>query len=98
MYFFIRTNNPRPAFHIDMTPEERTIMQNHVEYWSEKAGRGIAIVFGPVMDPQGVYGMGVYKAEDEAEVRRLLDGDPAKGLLQYEVTPMLRAVVGTPGE
>ncbi len=94
MYFFVRTNNPRPTFHLDMTPEERAVMERHVAYWSEKAERGIAIVFGPVMDPAGVYGMGVYNVEDEAEMRRLLDADPAKGLLQYEVAPMPRAVVG----
>ncbi len=94
MYFFVRTNNPRPTFHLDMTPEERAVMQDHVAYWTDKARRGIAIVFGPVMDRAGVYGMGVYKVEDEDEMRRLLDGDPANGLLQYEVTPMTRAVVG----
>jgi hypothetical protein len=94
MYFFVRTNNPRPTFHLDMTPEERAVMQKHVEYWSEKAERSIAIVFGPVMDPGGVYGMGVYKVEDEAEMRRLIDGDPARGLLQYQLAPMPRAVVG----
>ncbi len=94
MYFFVRTDNPRPTFHLDMTPKERLVMEKHVAYWSEKAERGIAIVFGPVMDPAGVYGMGVYNVEDEAEMRRLLDADPAKGLLQYEVAPMPRAVVG----
>ena len=94
MYFFVKTKNPRPTFHLDMTDEERAIMQRHVAYWSEKAARGIAIVFGPVMDPQGVYGMGVYQVEDEAEMRNLLEHDPANGLLQYDVLPMARAVVG----
>ena len=94
MYFFVRTNNPRPTFHLDMTPDERAVMQRHVAYWSEKAEQGIAIVFGPVMDSKGVYGMGVYKVEDEAEMRRLIDADPANGLLQYEIAPMPRAVVG----
>ena len=95
MFFFVRTQNPRPTFHLDMTAEERTIMQSHVAYWSEKAARGIAIVFGPVMDPQGVYGVGVYQVEDEAEMRNLIEHDPANGLLRYEVFPMARAVVGT---
>ncbi len=94
MYFFVRTNNPRPTFHLDMTPDERATMQQHVEYWSDKAARGIAVVFGPVMDPRGVYGMGVYKVDDEAEMRRLIDADPANGLLQYEIAPMPRAIVG----
>ena len=94
MYFFIKTQNPRPTFHLDMTAEERTIMERHVAYWSEKATQGIAIVFGPVMDPQGVYGIGIYQVQDEAEMRILLELDPAFGLLQYELLPMARAVVG----
>jgi uncharacterized protein len=97
MFFFIKSENPRPTFHLDMTTEERAIMERHVAYWSEKATHGIAIVFGPVMDPKGVYGIGVYRVRDEAEVRDLLDHDPANGLLKYEVLPMARAVVGTPG-
>ena len=96
MYFFIKTQNPRPTFHLDMTTEERVIMERHVAYWSEKATRGIAIVFGPVMDPKGVYGIGVYQVRDEAEMRNLLEQDPANGLLQYEVLPKARAVVRTP--
>jgi uncharacterized protein YciI len=78
-----------------MTDEERTIMQRHVAYWSEHAARGIAIVFGPVMDPQGVYGIVVCQVEDESEMRELLAHDPANGLLRYDVLPMARAVVGT---
>ncbi len=95
MYFFVKTQNPRPTFHLDMTPEERSVMDRHVAYWSEKATQGIAIVFGPVMDPKGVYGMGVYQVQDEAEMHELLKHDPANGLLQYEIFPMPRAVVGT---
>ena len=95
MYFFVKTQNPRPTFHLDMTDAERQTMQRHTAYWSEKASRGIAIVFGPVMDPNGVCGIGIYQVRDEAEMRDLLDHDPANGLLKYEVLPMARAVVGT---
>ncbi len=97
MYFFVRTQNPRPTFHLDITPEERAVMDRHVAYWSDKAARGLAIVFGPVADPKGVYGIGVYQVQDEAEMRSLLEQDPAKGLLSYEVLPMPRAVVGRLG-
>lgn len=95
MYFFVKTKNPRPTFHLDMTTEERAIMDRHVAYWSEQARQGIAIVFGPVMDPEGVYGIGVYHVQDETEMRTLIAHDPANGLLQYDVFPMPRAVVGT---
>ena len=94
MFFFVYTRNPRPSFHIDMTPEERETMQSHVEYWSEKARRGIAVVFGPVMDPAGVYGIGVFQVGSEAEMQQLLEQDPARGLLQYQLFPMPRAIIG----
>lgn len=96
MYVFVRTNNPRPTFHLDMTPDEKELMRRHVVYWSEKADAGIAVVFGPVLDPKGVYGIGVYRVDDEAHMRRLISEDPALGLLQYEVLEMPRAVVGKP--
>ncbi len=95
MFFFVTTNNPRPTFNLDMTPAERDTMNRHVAYWSEKAARGIAIVFGPVKDPNGVFGMGVYKVQDEAEMRALIERDPANGLLKYKILPMANAVVGT---
>jgi hypothetical protein len=94
MYFFVKTQNPRPTFHLDMSTDERTIMNKHVAYWSEKAEKGIAIVFGPVMDPQGVYGIGVCQTRDEAEMNELIKNDPAIGLLKYDLFPMPRAVIG----
>ena len=96
MFYFVRTQNPRPTFHLDMTEDERSLMNDHVAYWSEKAAKGIAVVFGPVMDPHGVYGIGVYRVRDGLEMQALLDGDPAKGLLHYEMFQMPRAIVGTP--
>jgi hypothetical protein len=94
VYFFVKTNNPRPTFHLDINADERGIMNRHVEYWTELARQGISVVFGPVADPHGFYGIGVYKVEDEAQMQGLLDEDPAKGLLVYEATPMANAVVG----
>ncbi len=94
MYIFVRTNNPRPSFHLDMTGEERATMTDHVAYWTQRAKEGISILFGPVADPAGFYGIGVYRVDDEAHMRRLIEDDPANGLLKYEITPMADAVVG----
>ncbi len=94
MYFFVKTHNPRPTFHLDMTPEEREIMNRHVEYWKGKADQGIAIAFGPVIDPAGVYGIGIHRTKDEAEMRELLSHDPANSILKYEVLPMAQVVIG----
>jgi len=94
VYFFLRTNNPRPTFHLDMTDQERDTMTRHVAYWTEKAKEGISVVFGPVAHPDGFFGIGVYKVNDEAEMRRLVEADPANGLLRCEILPMANAVVG----
>ena len=72
-------------------------MGDHVAYWTDLADRGIAIVFGPVGDPDGVWGVGILEVEDEAELQSLLANDPViKAALgaKYETLPMLRAVTG----
>jgi hypothetical protein len=77
-----------------MTAEEREVMSRHVAYWTERAREGISIVFGPVADPGGFYGIGVHQVDDEAQMRQLLGDDPADGLLAFELRPMANAVVG----
>src|SRR5208283_3626666 len=52
-FFFCRLIPPRPTFAADMTPDEASIMQSHVAYWSDLLARGKAVVFGPVADPHG---------------------------------------------
>jgi uncharacterized protein YciI len=94
VFVFVRTNNPRPTFHLDMTAEEKQVMQRHVAYWSETAAKGIAVAFGPVLDPRGVYGIGVYKVDDLAHMQRLIAEDPAGTLLKYEIFEMPRVVLG----
>lgn len=78
MYIFCRAKNPRPTFHLDMTDAERAIMSRHAAYWSEKAQNGKAVVFGPVLDPRGIFGIGVYQVQDEEEFRAYLKEDPAR--------------------
>lgn len=96
-YFLCRLIPPRPSFPADMTPDEAKVMQAHVGYWTEQAERGVAVVFGPVADPKGAWGVGIVAMRDEAEVRALEAGDPAiasRRGFRYEVLPMLQAVVG----
>lgn len=86
--FFLKLNPPRPQFMMDMTADEKVIMQLHVSYWNDLLGKGIAIVFGPVLDPKGVYGAGVVPAENEKKLKQLIADDPASGLNKYEYYPM----------
>lgn len=94
-YFLCRLIPPRPTFAQDMSAEEADMMKRHAVYWTELLARGSAIVFGPVGDPAGVWGMVVVRAADEAEVKALTAADPAIAAgrgLRFEVLPMLRAV------
>ena len=65
-------------------------MSKHIVYWTDQVKQGTAVVFGPVLDPKGVYGIGVVEIEDEARLRVLLARDPAvkAGLQRDEFYPM----------
>jgi len=91
-HFALKLISCRPTFAQDMTPEERVIMQQHVVYWRELMDKGKVLVFGPVMDPKAVYGLGIIEAENEEEVKAFIANDPATKINTYEFYPM-RAVV-----
>lgn len=75
-HFFLRLNAPRPTFPADITDAERAVMNEHGAYWRVLTEKGTAVVFGPVLDPKGVFGMAVVEVANEAEARALADGDP----------------------
>ena len=88
-HFFLKLNPPRPTFAQDMSEDERSIMTQHVAYWTDLMAKNTAIVFGPVLDPNGVYGVGVVEVDSEEEVNNLIASDPANGLNRYEMFPMM---------
>ena len=95
-YFVNRLLGPRPTFPMDITPDERELMGAHAQYWMRHMAEGRVVVFGPVADPKGVWGLGVVRARDEAEVEAMLAGDPvivAQRGFSYESLPMLSAVL-----
>ncbi|MGB7260391.1 MAG: YciI family protein [Pseudolabrys sp.] len=75
--FFLKLIAPRPTFAMDMDDAEKKMMHEHFLYWKGRQDAGEVIVFGPVLDPQGPYGMGVISAADETGARAFADGDPA---------------------
>ena len=93
-HFMLKSIPPRQTFQQDMTEEERNIMKQHVAYWTDKADMGIAIVFGPVFDPQGGYGLGIVQVDNEEQVHDLIKDDPAvkSELMRTEFHPM-RAIL-----
>lgn len=84
VHYTLYLNPPRPTFMQDMTDEERSIMQKHIVYWNDLMSQGKVLAFGPVLDPQGVYGLGIVEVENEDQVKTMISKDPANGLNKYE--------------
>jgi uncharacterized protein YndB with AHSA1/START domain len=94
-YFLCRLIPPRATFPFDMSAEEGAMMGRHADYWRARLGAGGAIVFGPVADPAGPWGLGVLRAADRGAADALLADDPAitsgRGF-RYEVLPLMSAM------
>ena len=91
-YFVLKLNPNRPDFAQTMTDVEKDIMQQHVMYWQKYMQQGVMLILGPVLDPAGMYGLGIIAVDSEEEVRPLIDNDPASKINKYEYFPMLAVV------
>jgi uncharacterized protein YciI len=90
-HYLFKLIPPRPSFAHDMTEEERALMEQHADYWRGLLDQGIVLVFGPVFDPKGPYGVAIATAEDEAAALALTAEDPvvkAQSGFAWEVLPM----------
>jgi uncharacterized protein len=76
-HFLLKLVAPRPTFANDMNDQEKAMMQEHFLYWKDRQDRGDVLVFGPVLDPEGAYGMGIVSLTYEAEARAFAAADPA---------------------
>ena len=95
-YYLCRLNGPRPTFPADATDAERALMQEHVRYWMPQIEARKVVVFGPVMDPAGVWGVAVLELPDDDEPARYTAHDPvllADAGFSYDVFPMASAIV-----
>ena len=75
-----------------MSESERAIMQQHLGYWKTCMDKGRVIVFGPVLDPAGAYGLGIVAVDSEEELQTFMKNDPAAKINRYEYHPMLAVV------
>ena len=93
--FVFRLKAPRPNFALDMTDDEREIMGRHAAHWQPFIESGQMVVFGPVLDGTGSWGLGVLEAEDEDEMRAFAAADPVvvTGTAEIEVGRMLAGFV-----
>ncbi len=91
-YYVVHLLPSRPDFAMSMTEAERAIMLEHVAYWTKLLKQGKVYAFGPVMDPKGIYGLGIVGVDNEQELKDFIANDPAATINKYEYFPM-RAVV-----
>jgi uncharacterized protein len=92
--FLCKLTPSRPTFVQDMTEVERKIMQEHVDYWKDLSDRRIAIIFGPVLDPKGTWGIAIVEVASEPEAHILGKNDPAvQAGFTIEVYPMPGAIL-----
>lgn len=94
-HFVYRLIPPRPTFDLDMTDDERAVMGRHAEYWQGLMAAGKVLIYGPVRDDTGAWGLGVLQVGNEQEARELVSGDPAvsTGMATAELGPMVQAIL-----
>ncbi len=76
-HFAYKLIPPRPTFNLDMDDHEKTVMNAHMQYWADLFASKKVIVYGPVLDPKGVYGLAVMEVETDDEARAIAENDPA---------------------
>ena len=93
--FVLRLKAPRPDFALEMSDAEREIMGAHAAYWQPVVDAGDMVVFGPVMDSTGSWGLCVVDADDEDELRAFAAADPVvtSGTAEFEVGKLLTGFV-----
>lgn len=78
-----------------MSDEERRLMQEHAAYWKGLAEKGVALLFGPVGDPKGAYGICITEVNSEEQIHLITADDPVmkSGLnFTFETYPMINIV------
>src|SRR5919198_5748708 len=93
--FVVRLQGPRPTFALDATDEEREVMARHAAHWQPFIESGQMVVFGPVLDDTGSWGLGVVEVDDEDEIRSFAARDPVvtSGTGRFEIGKMLTGFV-----
>ena len=66
-------------------------MGRHATYWQPYVDSGQMVIFGPVLDGTGSWGLGVIEADHEDELRAFAAGVPAvtTGTAEIEVGRLL---------
>ncbi len=93
-WYLLKLIAHRPDFAVTMTAEEQATMERHADYWTQHLREGTALIFSPVGDPDGVWGMAVARAADRDGAEALTRSDPAvlEGVGTYRILDLLLPV------
>ena len=89
-HFYFKLIAPRPTFPMDITEQEKALMDEHGAYFAREFEAGKLLLYGPVMAPQGAFGIGILEVADADEARRFGENDPSvrAGMNRFEIYPM----------
>jgi uncharacterized protein len=88
--YLFRLIPPRPTFAFDMDEREKALMGEHQQYFAGLCQSGKVMLYGPVIDPQGPWGLAILEVEDDDAAQKIGTGDPTVivGINTFEVLPM----------
>ena len=90
-YYLCKYLPPRSDFLATMTDDEKIWMGQHGVYLDDLLAKGKIVAHGPVRDPNGGYGVSLYRIEDDQDIEALTAEDPIvkNGVGHYEHFSML---------
>ena len=92
-YFFCKFITPRKDFLKTMSADEAKLLKAHGEYLQELLEQGRVVAHGPVVEPQGGFGLSLFDVEDENQLSDLTAQDPmilAGVGARYDTFPMIQ--------
>lgn len=90
-YYLCKYIPPRDDFLPTMTDQEKQWMAQHGAFLDDLLSQGTIVAHGPVMDPNGGYGVSLYRIADDQDIEAFTSQDPIvkNGAGHYEHHPML---------
>ncbi len=90
-YYLCKYLPSRADFLATMTDDEKTWMGQHGAYMNDLLDKGQIVAHGTVIDPNGSYGVSLYRIEDDQQIEAFTSQDPIvkNGVGRYEHFPML---------
>jgi hypothetical protein len=89
---------PRGNFASTMSEDELTAMTSHWHYWGRYVAEGRVLIFSPVADPAGDWGLAIVGGESVEEINALGSQDPAvtSKVATFEVLPLPSPITSEP--